>query len=1058
MNHTRKYCNFCFCILCIILTLFLLFFQWDEELEKHEVIIITAQIFLELVLHARLPLTKVNILIIDECHHAVGSHPMREIMRQYNRLKEIGESECPKVLGLTASVINKKCKIHDVQKNMHDLELTMDCALVTSIFQEEVLQFTTKPKEKLVMFNIDGASGYQEMIKAQLYGLKSDIEEMDDLDDKVKKFVCKRIANIEIIMISLGDWCVSRAVFYEMHSLEENAKAEEIPNVREFLQHLQKRFEQIHQVCVNTERSMVNPRDHVSHKVLRLIEILIAIKEENVAGLIFVERRNTAKILYDFFLELAKQNEDMKFVKPLYVVGANSRPGLDLKLAELELRKQRETLKKFREGEANFIISTSVLEEGVDVRKCNAVIRFDKPVNYRAYVQSRGRARAVPSRYIMMVKKEDHIKFINDLDVYREIEKTLVELCHDRDLPTQEEKHKHFREDDYIPPYEPYGPRGPKVTSNSAISLINHYIGKLPQDKFTVLATDVIFRKSEDGKVSAGILLPLCSPLKKTRTFGDYMENKDLAKRSAALSLCRTLHSMGELDSKLRPVVPSLEKLSHGLLDINLENEGKQPGLGTKKHRQIYEKELCESFRQSNCNTFYLYSIEMRPVGEDSREIIVDSTKCEENLGVVSKKELVHCPFSLFGGKIGEVRIRLRHLGSLVNVEPEAVEKIEHFHKLAFMSVLPINESLMEFNPRGFDHGVFIVPLKNNAIHSTLLDRLMPLTSVRGEIPKKFSTTYRFDRSHFEDAVIFPLYREESQNLYYITNIVEHLNPRSEFPENKKQYENYEGYFMAKYGARITNTKQPLLAVKHLPKELNYLRRTPVRKKSSREAPHVIPELCGVIPFKASFWWQLSCVPSVLYRLNSFGVAYSLMKEVEISSLHNISSVISKPLDFEWTVAMAASAGNLAVSLTKKKNGYMYPFMLSHALTLLGSNDGYNLERLEVLGDAFLKFVIGEYVYLKFPEDHEGKLSPRRTILVCNRTLFQLASRKQIPMKIHSTVLQPKVNGILPGFGVKKTMERKLINLGLPHDKWHNISVPTDLSDLEQVSRGNCVF
>ena len=60
-------------------------------------------------------------------------------------------------------------------------------------------------------------------------------------------------------------------------------------------------------------------------------------------------------------------------------------------------QKMIKTLKAFKNGDLNIIVSTSVLEEGVDIRICNLVIRFDKPKTFRPYVQSRGRPRVKES-------------------------------------------------------------------------------------------------------------------------------------------------------------------------------------------------------------------------------------------------------------------------------------------------------------------------------------------------------------------------------------------------------------------------------------------------------------------------------------------------------------------------------------------------------------------------------------------------------------------------------------------------------------------------------------
>lgn len=63
-------------------------------------------------------------------------------------------------------------------------------------------------------------------------------------------------------------------------------------------------------------------------------------------------------------------------------------------------------MKKFRAGEVNVLVGTSVVEEGVDVPKCNLVVMFDFPQNYRAFVQSRGRGRAKNAKYFMLVSDE----------------------------------------------------------------------------------------------------------------------------------------------------------------------------------------------------------------------------------------------------------------------------------------------------------------------------------------------------------------------------------------------------------------------------------------------------------------------------------------------------------------------------------------------------------------------------------------------------------------------------------------------------------------------------
>jgi len=49
------------------------------------------------------------------------------------------------------------------------------------------------------------------------------------------------------------------------------------------------------------------------------------------------------------------------------------------------------------------MVASDVLEEGIDIPKCNLVVKFDLPKNYRSYIQSKGRARHITSKYYIMV-------------------------------------------------------------------------------------------------------------------------------------------------------------------------------------------------------------------------------------------------------------------------------------------------------------------------------------------------------------------------------------------------------------------------------------------------------------------------------------------------------------------------------------------------------------------------------------------------------------------------------------------------------------------------------
>merc|ERR1719447_532093 len=132
-----------------------------------------------------------------------------------------------------------------------------------------------------------------------------------------------------------------------------------------------------------------------------------------MTAIIFVQERTMAVALASLLIKIADmQPDEYGHLRVGYAVGSTSNnffkapQSEELKLlAEQELLKLQKTLDAFRCKRLNLLVSTSVLEEGIDITQCNLVIRFDRIQEFRSYVQSKGRARAKPSRFIVMTEE-----------------------------------------------------------------------------------------------------------------------------------------------------------------------------------------------------------------------------------------------------------------------------------------------------------------------------------------------------------------------------------------------------------------------------------------------------------------------------------------------------------------------------------------------------------------------------------------------------------------------------------------------------------------------------
>lgn len=90
------------------------------------------------------------------------------------------------------------------------------------------------------------------------------------------------------------------------------------------------------------------------------------------------------------------------------------------------------------------------------------------------------------------------------------------------------------------------------------------------------------------------------------------------------------------------------------------------------------------------------------------------------------------------------------------------------------------------------------------------------------------------------------------------------------------------------------------------------------------------------------------------------------------------------------------------------------------------ANDGINLERLETIGDSFLKYAITDYLYTNYEDVHEGKLSHLRSKQVSNLNLYRLGKRRMFGESMIATKFDPHDNWLPPCYFVPKEIKEAL--------------------------------
>ncbi|MBN3294911.1 DICER Endoribonuclease, partial [Amia calva] len=988
--------------------------KWSQELAENQVLVMTCHIFLHVLMNGFLPLSKINLLVFDECHLAIMDHPYRDIMKMCEE-----SPSCPRILGLTASILNGKCDPSELEEKIQNLERILKSNAETATDLVVLDRYSSQPREVVLDCGpyVD-KSGLCERLLNELDEALSFLNDCNisaHREDRDPTFISKQVlSDCRAVLTVLGPWCADKVAGIMVRELQKYIKHEQEDLNRKFLLFTDTILRKIHALCEEHFSPASLDLKFVTPKVIKLLEILheykpferqqfesvewynnrnqdnyvswsdsedededeeIEEKEKPEAnfpspftnilcGIIFVERRYTAVVLNRLIKEAGKQDPELAYISSNFITGhsiGKNQPRN--KQMEVEFRKQEEVLRKFRAHETNLLIATSIVEEGVDIPKCNLVVRFDLPTEYRSYVQSKGRARAPVSNYIMLADTERTKTFEDDLKTYKAIEKILRNKCSKSADCSEFEVEPVLDDDNILPPYVLRSEDGgPRVTINTSIGHVNRYCARLPSDPFTHLAPKCKTVELQDGNYRSTLYLPINSPLRVPVT-GPIMNCARLAEKAVALLCCEKLHKIGELDDHLMPVGKETVKYEEEL-DLHDEEETSVPGRpGSTKRRQCYPKAIPECLRHSYPvpeQSYYLYVIGMiltTPLPDElnfrRRKLYPpeDTTRC---FGILTAKPIPRIPHFPVYTRSGEVTISIELQKSGFTLSAQQLDLITRLHQYIFSHILRLEKPALEFKPTEADSAYCVLPL-NVVDDSNTLD-----------LDFKFMEDFNpftFKLEDYQDAVIIPRYRNFDQpHRFYVADVYTDLTPLSKFPS--PEYETFAEYYKTKYNLDLSNLNQPLLDVDHTSSRLNLLtprhlnqkgKALPLSSAEKRKAKWeslqnkqiLVPELCAIHPIPASLWRKAVCLPSILYRLHCLLTAEELRAQTASDAGVGVKTLppdFRYPnLDFGWKKSIDSKAFiSSPSSCTEENDNYC-----KHSSTVAPENaahQGANIE------------------------------------------------------------------------------------------------------------------
>ena len=379
-----------------------------ESWGKSRIVVSTPQVIENDLLSRRIDLKDVSLVIFDEAHRAVGGYAYVYIADRYHR-----EAKSPLVLGITASPGSQSEKIAEICTNLSIEKIqtrTENDPDVAPFVHDREIEWVklTVPKELLLI-----RSAIEELLKSRIDDLNLLGVSPVRIDAKSSK---RELLGLQATLMSSAKTLANKSTFaaislmaeiFKLHHAVELAETQGPDALARYFQRLEGEalsrsgskasrrimqdpgFLQVVDALHNLEVEHPKPA-----AVKRILQEQIAAKPESRI-MVFTNYRDTATSLLSFL-------KDEPAIRAVRFVGQSSRDN-DQGLSQ---KKQAEILQKFRAGDYNVLIATSVGEEGIDIPATDLVLFYEPVPSEIRSIQRKGRTgRARAGRVVVLMAK-----------------------------------------------------------------------------------------------------------------------------------------------------------------------------------------------------------------------------------------------------------------------------------------------------------------------------------------------------------------------------------------------------------------------------------------------------------------------------------------------------------------------------------------------------------------------------------------------------------------------------------------------------------------------------
>ena len=364
-----------------------------DLLHPPQVVVATPQVIENDLRDGGFPLDNFSLVVFDEAHRAVGDYPYVALGARLRSLPNI------RILAMTASPGSRLPRIREVWSNLSigHFELRAsddpDVRPYSHAIGVETVTVPVPPEVRFLGEQLRGTFQQQTEELFQLGALpqgQGSLRDLLELGNRLRRQIDE--ARRRGVAAPANTWkaMTTQAIAMKAHHAAELIETQGVESLREFLdrQSAAKKTPAIQGFLSSPQVVEVFSRllrlDLEHPKVAKAVEVVVGElrAHPNARVLLFAHYRQTAELLVE---ELRKIPQGP--VRPARFVGQSARGDE----AGLSQKEQVETLDRFRSGEFNCLVATSVGEEGLDIPATDLVVLYEPVPDEIRTIQRRGR-------------------------------------------------------------------------------------------------------------------------------------------------------------------------------------------------------------------------------------------------------------------------------------------------------------------------------------------------------------------------------------------------------------------------------------------------------------------------------------------------------------------------------------------------------------------------------------------------------------------------------------------------------------------------------------------